>query len=128
DSSTSTNTMSLSTPPAWICPSWRSCDAAEPGGGAAVTGPDIQVVSVADDPDRHRLPQRAVWFDGGEFQLVRSSDLVELVLRPGAHQGVTMTLELVVFADRSTRTSPTRYVTAARISLRPPTTRHSPLR
>ncbi len=40
--------------------------AAEPGGRAPVNGPDAEAVAVADDPDRHRLAQRAVaspWHD-----------------------------------------------------------------
>ena len=34
--------------------------AAEPGGGAPVNRPDVEVVAEADDPNRHRFAQRAV--------------------------------------------------------------------
>ena len=34
--------------------------ATEPGGGAPVDGSDVEVVAVADDPNRHRISQRAV--------------------------------------------------------------------
>ena len=34
--------------------------ATEPGGGAPVNGSDVEVVAVADDPNRHGVSQRTV--------------------------------------------------------------------
>src|SRR5207245_353681 len=48
--------------------------AAEPGRGASVDGSDVEVVAVADDPDRHGVPQCAVASDGREVQLIRPFD------------------------------------------------------
>src|SRR5215218_1042010 len=44
--------------------------ATEPGGGAAVDGPDIEVVAVADDPDGPGVAQGAVASTRGNLQLV----------------------------------------------------------
>jgi hypothetical protein len=44
--------------------------AAEPGGGAAVDGSDIEVVAVADDPDGPGVAQGPVASTRGDLQLV----------------------------------------------------------
>src|SRR5207244_8865826 len=65
--------------------------ATEPRGPAPIDGSHVEVVAVADDPDRHRPPQRAVASRRCDLQLVCSTDLAELFARPPAH-GLTMTL------------------------------------
>src|SRR5260370_27390306 len=57
----------------------------EPSAGAPVDGSDVEIVAVADDPDRHRLSQRAVASQGRDLQLVRSRDPTELIARPSVH-------------------------------------------
>src|SRR5262249_39554907 len=56
-----------------------SAGAAEPGRGGPVHGPDVEVVAVADDPDRHWAPQGPVAPKRGDLELVRSFDLAELI-------------------------------------------------
>jgi hypothetical protein len=58
---------------------------AEPRGRASVDGADVQVVAVANDPDRHRLSERAVAPQRCDLELLCRSDPVELVARPCAH-------------------------------------------
>jgi hypothetical protein len=67
-------------------------NAAEPGGGAAVPGANVEIVAVADNPDRHRLPQRFVVSCGRDLQLICCFDPVQLFARPRSHHGFTMTL------------------------------------
>jgi hypothetical protein len=47
--------------------------AAKPGGGASVTGSDIEIVAEANDPDCHRLSQRSVESERCDLQLVCAS-------------------------------------------------------
>src|SRR5437879_2720918 len=49
---------------------------------------DIELIALADDPHRHRVPRRAVATGGRDPHLFRSADLVELVARPRAHRRV----------------------------------------
>jgi hypothetical protein len=63
--------------------------AAEPGGRASVDGSDVEVVAVADDPDRHRVSQRAVASEGRELQLIRRFDPAELLARPSGHRNLS---------------------------------------
>src|SRR6516162_3629619 len=62
---------------------------AKPRGSAPVTGSDVEVVAVANDPNRHRFSQRAVASDGRDLQFLCPSDLVELVACPRRHRRVT---------------------------------------
>ena len=56
--------------------------AAVPGGSGAVHRADVEIVAVADDPDRQRAARRAVAPQRRELQLVRLPDLGKLVARP----------------------------------------------
>jgi hypothetical protein len=58
---------------------------AVPGAALASVGADVQVVAVADDPDRCRLPQRAVSSRRRDLQLVGRLDPAELIARPSRH-------------------------------------------
>src|SRR5256885_7949562 len=61
--------------------------AAEPRCSAPVHRSDVEVVTISDDPDRHRAPQRAVAPKRRDLELFRSPDLGELVARPRRHRG-----------------------------------------
>src|SRR5215471_4149002 len=63
---------------------------AKPRGSAPVTGSDVEVVAVANDPNRHRFSHRAVASDGRDLQFLCPSDLVELVACPRRHRRVTL--------------------------------------
>ena len=86
----SAKVMSLLTPPAWIVAFVAHLDAAEPGGSAPVHGPDVQVVAVADHPDRSRASQCAVASQGRVLDrlapqeraaFLRAMDMLEAELR-----------------------------------------------
>src|SRR5207247_8074085 len=51
---------------------------------------DVEIVAVADDPDRHRLSQRAVAAQRSELQLIGRPDPGELLAGPGRHQARSM--------------------------------------
>ena len=63
---------------------------AKPRGSAPVAGSDVEVVAVANDPNRYRFSQRAVASDGRDLQFLCPSDLVELVACPRRHRRVTL--------------------------------------
>ena len=60
--------------------------AAVPSGASPVPRSDIEIVAVANDPDRHRIARRAVTPERDDLQLVRLADLVELVASPIRHR------------------------------------------
>jgi hypothetical protein len=62
---------------------------AKPGGCAPVHGPNVQVVTEANNPDDHQLSQRAVAPQGRDLQLFCGSDLFKLVARPRSHWHVS---------------------------------------
>src|SRR5262249_20369500 len=59
--------------------------AAVPGGAAPVTGSDVKVVAMADDPDRHRLAPRAGAPQRGAPQFLCPAHLIEFVAGPCRH-------------------------------------------
>jgi len=63
--------------------------AAESRCGAPVDGSDVEVVAMADDPDRHRVAQRAAAPYGRDLQFFCCSDLAELVARPCSYRRVS---------------------------------------
>src|SRR5215472_6146879 len=67
---------------------------AKPRGSAPVTGSDVEVVAVANDPNRHRCSQRAVASDGRDLQFLCPSDLVDVVI--GASPFVINKASLVI--------------------------------
>ncbi len=52
---------------------------AMPGGAVPATRADAEVGAMADDPNRHRLPQRPVGAERRDFQFFRCADRVEFV-------------------------------------------------
>ena len=66
-------------------------DAAVPGAGPAAPRADIQVVALADHPDRHRLAQGPVGAQCCDLELLRGTDAVEFLARPACH-GLIITL------------------------------------
>src|SRR5262245_35155534 len=59
-----------------------------PGIVGSVRAAHEEVVADAGDPDGDRLAEAAVPASGGDAQLLRSPDAVELVARPGAHASI----------------------------------------
>jgi len=59
---------------------------AMPGGAVPVTRADAEVWAIADDPNRHRLPQRPVGAERRDFQFFRCADRVEFVAGPDRHR------------------------------------------
>jgi hypothetical protein len=66
--------------------------ASVPRGGAPVYGPDVEVIAYADDPDRHRVSQRAITSAWRNLQFFGCPDPGKFVVRPGGHWRVSFAL------------------------------------
>ena len=64
---------------------------AEPGRLAPVHGPDVAIAALPNDPHRHRAPQGSVTPGRCKIELLRGADAVQLLARPDARHGRTMT-------------------------------------
>src|SRR5215210_4347163 len=74
--------------------------AAEPRVVLTVGGADVEVVAGHDDPHRHVRAQRAVASQRRELQLLRGSDLTELVTRPRTHRPPSLVMRRGRYALR----------------------------